>query len=53
MDKKKFFGRNQYMNAVIFEGNPDFIGKNVNIKIEHVNQNSLFGKSEKNNMRAA
>ncbi len=51
--QKKFFGRNQYMNAVIFEGNPNFIGKNVNIKIEHVNQNNLFGKSEKNNMRAA
>ena len=51
--QKKFFGRNQYMNAVIFEGNPNFIGKNVNIKIEHVNQNNLFGKSEKRNMRAA
>ena len=51
--QKKFFGKNQYMNAVIFEGDPNFIGKNVNIKIENVNQNSLFGKSEKNNMRAA
>ena len=45
--QKKFFGKNQYMNAVIFEGDPNFIGKNVNIKIERVNQNSLFGKSEK------
>jgi tRNA-2-methylthio-N6-dimethylallyladenosine synthase len=51
--QKKLFGRNQYMNAVIFEGNTNFIGKNVNIKIKHVNQNNLFGKSEKNNMRAA
>jgi len=51
--QKKLFGRNQYTNAVIFEGNTNFIGKNVNIKIEHVNQNNLFGKSEKNNMRAA
>ena len=51
--QKKLFGRNQYMNAVIFEGDPNFIGKNVNIKIENVNQNSLFGKSEKNNMRVA
>ena len=49
----KLFGRNQYMNSVIFEGNPNLIGKNVNIKIETVNQNSLFGKIEKNNMRAA
>ena len=51
--QKKLFGRNQYMNAVIFEGNPDFIGKSINIKIEHVNQNNLFGKSEKKNKRAA
>ena len=51
--QKKLFGRNFYMNSVIFEGNKNFIGKNLNIKIEHVNQNSLFGKIEKNNMRAA
>ena len=51
--QKKLFGRNQFMNAVIFEGNINFIGKNINIKIEQANQNSLFGKIEKNNMRAA
>jgi len=51
--QKKFFGRNQYMNSVIFEGNPNFIGKNINVKIEQANQNSLFGKIEKNNRRAA
>ena len=51
--QKKLFGRNQYMNSVIFEGNKNLIGKNINIKIEHVNQNSLFGKIEKNNKRAA
>ena len=51
--QKKLFGRNQYMNSVIFEGNKNLIGKNLNIKIEHVNQNSLFGKIEKNNMKAA
>ncbi len=49
----KLFGRNQYMNSVIFNGNSDLIGKNLNIKIENVNQNSLFGKIEKNNMKAA
>ena len=49
----KLFGRNQYMNSVIFNGNSDLIGKNLNIKIEKVNQNSLFGKIEKNNMKAA
>ena len=51
--QKKLFGRNQYMNSVIFEGNTNFIGKNINIKIEQANQNSLFGKIEKNNRRAA
>ena len=51
--QEKLFGRNQYMNSVIFEGNKSLIGKNLNIKIENVNQNSLFGKIEKNNMRAA
>ena len=51
--QSKLFGRNQYMNSVIFEGNSDLIGKNRNIKIEKVNQNSLFGKIEKNNMKAA
>ena len=51
--QNKLFGRNQYMNSVIFEEDKNFIGKNVNIKIEQVNQNSLFGKIEKNNMRAA
>tara|TARA_Y100000590_G_scaffold265790_1_gene298575 strand:- start:442 stop:1737 length:1296 start_codon:yes stop_codon:yes gene_type:complete len=49
----KFFGRNEYMNSVIFEGNQNLIGKNINIKIEKVNQNSLFGKIEENDMRAA
>ena len=51
--QNKLFGRNQYMNSVIFEGNKNLIGKNINIKIERVNQKSLFGKVEKNNMRAA
>ena len=51
--QKKLFGRNQFMNSVIFEGNPSFIGKNINIKIEQANQNSLLGKIEKNNMKAA
>ncbi len=51
--QKKLFGRNQFMNSVIFEGNANFVGKNINIKIEQASQNSLFGKIEKNNMRAA
>tara|TARA_B100000579_G_scaffold67889_1_gene50899 strand:- start:31 stop:1365 length:1335 start_codon:yes stop_codon:yes gene_type:complete len=51
--QKKLFGRNQYMNSVIFDGNKSLIGKNLNIKIKNVNQNSLFGKIDKNYMRAA
>ena len=51
--QKKLFGRNQFMNSVIFEGDASFIGKNISIKIEQANQNSLYGKIEKNNMRAA
>ena len=51
--QNKLFGRNQYMNSVIFDGNKSLIGKNLNIKIKNVNQNSLFGEIEKNNTRAA
>ncbi len=50
----KLFGRNKYMNAVFFDGKMENIGKILKIKIEKVNQNSLFGKIEKkNNKRAA
>ena len=49
----KFFGRNKYMNSVIFDGEDNDIGKNINVKIKEVNKNSLFGKIEKNNKRAA
>ena len=50
----KLFGRNKYMNAVFFDGKMEDIGKILKIKIEKVNQNSLFGKIEKkNNKRAA
>ena len=50
----KFFGRNKYMNSVIFDCKMEDIGKILKIKIEKVNQNNLFGKIEKrNNKRAA
>ena len=51
--QNKFFGRNKYMNSVIFDGEDIDIGKNINVKIKEVNKNSLFGKIEKKNMRAA
>ncbi len=50
----KLFGRNEFNNSVIFEGNENNIGKIINVKIESTNQNSLFGKIEKNkDMKAA
>ena len=53
-DQKKLFGRNKYMNSVIFEGDESDIGKIVKVKITASNQNSLFGKKNINrNTRAA
>ena len=49
-----YFGRNSYLNGVIFEGNEKLVGKIVKIKIDKVNQNNLFGKIDINpDMRAA
>ena len=53
-DEKKLFGRNKYLNPVIFEGNEKNIGKIINVKINSCNQNSLFGKVKlEKNMEAA
>ena len=50
----KLFGRNKYLNSVIFAGDKNNIGKIVQVKIESTNQNSLFGRIEnKKNMKAA
>ena len=49
----KLFGRNKYMNSVIFEGDEKNIGKILKIKIDKVNQNSLFGKFEKKDNKKA
>ena len=53
-NQNKYFGRNVYLNSVIFEGQKKYIGQLVNIKIEKTNRNSLFGKIDMNKqMRAA
>jgi len=53
-DKLKLFGRNKFNNSVIFLGDENNIGKLVKVKIENTNQNSLFGKIQKNkSMKAA
>ena len=51
-NQEKYFGRNKFLNSVIFEGNNSNIGKLVNVYVEKSNRNSLFGKIE-NNMKAA
>ena len=52
--QSKLFGRNKYLNSVIFDGHENDIGKMLKVKIESSNQNSLFGKFENNkSMRAA
>ena len=49
-----YFGRNKYLNGVIFDGNDQLIGQTVKIKIDKVNQNNLFGKIDsKSDMKAA
>ena len=53
-DENKLFGRNKYLNSVIFEGKEKNIGKIVNVKVDSCNQNSLFGKIKlEKNMEAA
>ena len=49
-----YFGRNEYLNGVIFDGNDRFVGKTIKIKINKVNQNNLFGIIDNNSdMEAA
>ncbi len=43
-NQKKYFGRNKFLNSVIFDGNESHIGKLIKVNIEKSNQNSLFGK---------
>ena len=53
-NQNKYFGRNVFLNSVIFEGEEKYIGKLVNVKITKTNRNTLFGKIDENkNMRAA
>ena len=51
-NQEKYFGRNRYLNSVIFEADESCIGKIVKVKIFKSNQSSLFGKIYKN-MKAA
>ena len=53
-NQEKLFGRNIYMNPVIFDCDPKNVGKILKVKISDANQQTLFGKSvNDNSMRAA
>ena len=53
-NQNKYFGRNVYLNSVIFECEEKYIGKLIKVKIEKTNRNTLFGKIDENKkMRAA
>ena len=51
-NQNKYFGRNKFLNSVIFECDKSYIGKLVKVNVKTSNQNSLFGEIE-NNMKAA
>ena len=40
----KFFGRDEYSNAVVVRSDEDLIGKIKEVKIVNGNQNTLFGE---------
>ena len=51
-NQDKLFGRNKYLNPVIFEGDDSYVGKIKNVYINDFNQNSLFGKMTNSNIVA-
>ena len=53
-NQNQYFGRNAFLNSVIFEADEKYVGKLVDIKITKINRNTLFGKIDENKkMRAA
>ncbi len=53
-NQSQLFGRNKYLNSVIFDGSINNIGKLLKVRIEKTNQNNLFGKIQDiKDMRAA
>ncbi len=54
-NQKKYFGRDQYLNSVIVESEKNLTGQLMEIKINNLNHNSLFGTplfNEKKNYAA-
>jgi len=42
-NENKYFGRDEYFNSVIVESSENLVGQIKNVKINRVNQNTLFG----------
>ena len=51
--QSKLFGRNEYMTSVIFEGEKNLIGKEVQVYINSSNQNALYGVLNNKKFKAA
>ena len=47
-DKKKLFGKSEYMTSVIFNGDKKNIGKIVKVRIIRSNRNTLIGEMSEN-----
>ena len=43
-DEKKYFGRDEHFNSVVVNSDDNLTGKIRYIKINHCNQNTLFGE---------
>ena len=53
LDQNKLFGRNKYLNPVIFNGPKNNVGKIVKVNIKDYNQNTLFGELTEKKTKAA
>ena len=42
-DQDKYFGRDQYLNSVVVESKKNLTGQLLDVKINDLNHNSLFG----------
>ena len=40
----KYFGRDEYSNSVVVESEENLVGKIIEVKINNVNNQTLFGK---------
>ena len=57
-DSEKYFGRDKYFNSVIVKSDTNLSGQIRLVKINHYNQNTLFGElaiqvGQQNNENAA